>query len=75
MQYLYYLAQIGLAVSPLSNNRLFLTYENNPFPNFFNIGMNVSLSTGRPWDVPLRGSGRGAAPGPSYANGGGFAVY
>ncbi|KAG1245877.1 hypothetical protein G6F68_014879 [Rhizopus microsporus] len=27
LQYLYYLAQIGIAMSPLSNNALFLTYE------------------------------------------------
>jgi adenosine deaminase len=27
----YYLKQIGLAMSPLSNNALFLTYDRNPF--------------------------------------------
>lgn len=31
MQYLYYLKQIGLAMSPLSNNALFLTYDRNPY--------------------------------------------
>lgn len=31
LQYLYYLAQVGLAVSPLSNNRLFVEYTKNPF--------------------------------------------
>ena len=46
LQYLFYLKQIGLAMSPLSNNALFLTYERNPFKDFFKIGMNVSLSTG-----------------------------
>ena len=46
--YLYYLMQIGLAMSPLSNNRLFLTYAKNPFIDFFKIGMNVSLSTDDP---------------------------
>lgn len=40
------LAQI--AMSPLSNNALFLTYERNPFPNFFRTGLNVSLSTDDP---------------------------
>lgn len=30
MQYLFYLKQIGLAMSPLSNNALFLTYDRNP---------------------------------------------
>eukprot|EP00796_Vickermania_ingenoplastis_P006166 gene6166-4444_t len=48
MQYLYYLAQIGLHVSPLSNNALFLPYLNNPFPEFFRRGLNVSLSTDDP---------------------------
>ena len=31
LQYLYYLAQIGISMSPLSNNLLFLEYEKNPF--------------------------------------------
>jgi AMP deaminase len=48
LQYLYYLAQIGLAVSPLSNNSLFLDYNNNPFRKFFCRGLNVSLSTDDP---------------------------
>lgn len=34
-------------MSPLSNNALFLTYERNPFKDFFRVGLNVSLSTGR----------------------------
>ena len=45
LQYLFYLKQIGIAMSPLSNNSLFLTYERNPFPDFFKAGLNVSLST------------------------------
>lgn len=48
MQYLFYLDQIGLAMSPLSNNALFLTYDKNPFFNFFQKGLNVSLSTDDP---------------------------
>ena len=48
MQYLYYLTQIGLAVSPLSNNKLFLDYHSNPFPKFFARGLNVTLSTDDP---------------------------
>lgn len=47
LQYLFYLKQIGLAMSPLSNNALFLTYERNPFKDFFRTGLNVSLSTGK----------------------------
>ncbi|KAA1469716.1 AMP deaminase [Dentipellis sp. KUC8613] len=48
LQYLFYLKQIGLAMSPLSNNALFLTYERNPLPEFFKTGLNVSLSTDDP---------------------------
>ncbi|KAI5170689.1 AMP deaminase [Nematocida sp. LUAm3] len=48
LQYLYYLLQIGIAMSPLSNNSLFLEYKKNPFPRFFFHGLNVSLSTDDP---------------------------
>lgn len=48
VQYLYYLDQIGIAMSPLSNNALFLTYDKNPFPAYFKKGLNVSLSTDDP---------------------------
>ncbi|KRX00828.1 hypothetical protein PPERSA_02007 [Pseudocohnilembus persalinus] len=48
LQYLFYLQQIGLAMSPLSNNKLFLKYKKNPFDLFFKIGLNVSLSTDDP---------------------------
>eukprot|EP01006_Ploeotia_vitrea_P060395 TRINITY_DN75824_c0_g1_i1.p1 TRINITY_DN75824_c0_g1~~TRINITY_DN75824_c0_g1_i1.p1 ORF type:complete len:379 (-),score=39.85 TRINITY_DN75824_c0_g1_i1:39-1142(-) len=37
-----------MAVSPLSNNTLFLPYLKNPFPTFFRRGLNVSLSTDDP---------------------------
>jgi AMP deaminase len=30
-RYLFYLKRIGIAVSPLSNNMLFLDYYRNPF--------------------------------------------
>ncbi|KAL5973649.1 hypothetical protein ACLOJK_030303 [Asimina triloba] len=53
LQYLYYLAQIGLAMSPLSNNSLFLDYHSNPFPMFFQRGLNVSLSTDDPLQIHL----------------------
>ncbi|XP_074568208.1 putative AMP deaminase isoform X2 [Curcuma longa] len=53
LQYLYYLAQIGLAMSPLSNNSLFLDYHRNPFPMFFRRGLNVSLSTDDPLQIHL----------------------
>ncbi|EEP76599.1 AMP deaminase 2 [Uncinocarpus reesii 1704] len=48
LQYLFYLDQVGIAMSPLSNNALFLTYERNPFATFFRRGLNVSLSTDDP---------------------------
>ena len=48
LQYLFYLKQIGIAMSPLSNNALFLTFERNPLPDFFKAGLNVSLSTDDP---------------------------
>lgn len=48
LQYLYYLNQIPMAMSPLSNNALFLAYERNPFYTYFTRGLNVSLSTDDP---------------------------
>ncbi|KAG9290943.1 hypothetical protein G9A89_011093 [Geosiphon pyriformis] len=48
LQYLYYLKQIGIAMSPLSNNALFLNYERNPLKSFFQKGLNISLSTDDP---------------------------
>ena len=48
VQYLFYLDQIGIAMSPLSNNALFLTYDKNPFQYYFKRGLNVSLSTDDP---------------------------
>ncbi|KAL2869399.1 AMP deaminase [Aspergillus lucknowensis] len=48
LQYLFYLEQIGIAMSPLSNNALFLTYDKNPCAHFFRRGLNVSLSTDDP---------------------------
>jgi len=48
LQYLYYLSQIGISMSPLSNNSLFLEYKNNPFPEFFRRGLNITLSTDDP---------------------------
>lgn len=48
LQYLYYLGQIGIAMSPLSNNSLFIEYRKNPFPLYFQRGLNVSLSTDDP---------------------------
>mmetsp|Transcript_5129 Transcript_5129/g.10342 ORF Transcript_5129/g.10342 Transcript_5129/m.10342 type:complete len:749 (-) Transcript_5129:200-2446(-) len=48
LQYLYYLDQVGISVSPLSNNFLFRKIASNPLPKFFKRGMNVTLSTDDP---------------------------
>ncbi|GLH07892.1 AMP deaminase [Gryllus bimaculatus] len=48
LQYLYYLAQIGIAMSPLSNNSLFLNYHRNPLPEYLARGLCISLSTDDP---------------------------
>ncbi|CDI76682.1 adenosine monophosphate deaminase, putative [Eimeria acervulina] len=48
LEYMFYLKQIGIAVSPLSNNALFMDITKNPLYSFFKIGLNVSLSTDDP---------------------------
>jgi AMP deaminase len=48
LQYLYYLDQVGMTLSPLSNNFLFTKIADNPFAKFFRRGLNVTLSTDDP---------------------------
>lgn len=48
LQYLYYLDQVGLSISPLSNNFLFRKIADNPFAKFFRRGLNVTISTDDP---------------------------
>ncbi|XP_039758165.1 AMP deaminase 2-like [Pararge aegeria] len=48
LQYIYYLAQIFIAMSPLSNNSLFLRYHRNPLPDYHARGLRVTLSTDDP---------------------------
>jgi len=48
IMYLYYLTQIPVSVSPISNNVLFESYHRNPFPIFFKTGLHVTLSTDDP---------------------------
>lgn len=48
LQFLYFLAQIGIAMSPLSNNSLFLNYHRNPLPEYLARGLLVSLSSDDP---------------------------
>ncbi len=45
--------QVGLCMSPLSNNSLFLDYHRNPFPTFFARGLSISLSTDDPLQIHL----------------------
>jgi AMP deaminase len=45
--------QIGLCMSPLSNNSLFLDYHRNPLPSFFARGLSISLSTDDPVQIHL----------------------
>eukprot|EP00300_Choanocystis_sp_HF-7_P012703 c17995_g1_i2.p1 GENE.c17995_g1_i2~~c17995_g1_i2.p1 ORF type:complete len:779 (+),score=154.39 c17995_g1_i2:94-2337(+) len=48
VQYLFYLKQIPISMSPVSNNALFLPLHRNPFLSFFQKGLNVTLSTDDP---------------------------
>jgi len=48
IQYLYYLCQMGIAMSPLSNNSLFLEYTRSPLHDYLMRGLNISLSSDDP---------------------------
>ena len=48
LQYLYYLAQVPISVSPISNACLFVPYAANPFPTLFKRGLHVTLTTDDP---------------------------
>ncbi|XP_075706839.1 AMP deaminase 1 isoform X2 [Rhinoderma darwinii] len=48
LQYLYFLAKLPIAMSPLSNNSLFLEYAKNPLLDFHEKGLVISLSTDDP---------------------------
>ncbi|CAJ1423659.1 unnamed protein product [Effrenium voratum] len=48
LQYLYFITQMGISMSPLSNNALFLKMSKSPFLDFFQRGLNVTLSTDDP---------------------------
>eukprot|EP00746_Dinoflagellata_sp_MGD_P166638 gnl/MRDRNA2_/MRDRNA2_96681_c0_seq1.p1 gnl/MRDRNA2_/MRDRNA2_96681_c0~~gnl/MRDRNA2_/MRDRNA2_96681_c0_seq1.p1 ORF type:complete len:834 (+),score=131.83 gnl/MRDRNA2_/MRDRNA2_96681_c0_seq1:100-2601(+) len=53
LTYLFYMTQIPIAVSPLSNDILFLPLAKNPFGDLFKKGLNVSLSTDDPLIIHL----------------------
>jgi AMP deaminase len=48
LQYLYYLAQIGLAMGPTSNHYLWLDYHQQPFFDFYKMGMLLSINSDNP---------------------------
>ena len=53
LQYLFYLAQIGIAVSPLGEDSLAIEYDRNPFGTFFRRGLKVSLSSDNPLQLHM----------------------
>ena len=60
-------------MSPLSNNHLFVDYFQNPFPDFFACGLNVSLSTDDPLQVRIHSTVRyRLAPSTAPADGRGW---
>lgn len=48
LEYLYYLAQIGLSISPISNKALFIPYTRNPFATLYKRGLRATLTTDDP---------------------------
>ncbi len=53
LQYLYYLCNIGISMSPISNNKLFLEFSRSPFLSYFKQGLNVALTTDDPLQFHL----------------------
>ena len=48
MQYMYYLAQIGITMSPLSSHVATALGGNNTFKRLYQRGLNITLSSSRP---------------------------
>lgn len=53
LQYLFYLNQIGVSMSPLSNSKSVVKFSKNPMYKFFMKGLNVCLSTDDPLSTHL----------------------
>ena len=51
-RYLYFITQMGISVSPLSNNALFLKMSKSPFPDFFHRGLNAASALNLGSDGP-----------------------
>lgn len=68
LQYLYYLAQIGIAVSPLSNDILFIPLDKSPFGTFFKRGAKCDVPV-KHWALAvLRHNPSGPNSGPCRPN-------
>ena len=48
LQYLYYLSQVSMSMSPICNDNLFLHLKEYPMPLFYQRGLFVTLSTDDP---------------------------
>jgi AMP deaminase len=46
--YLFYLQQVGISYTPLHTNKINMEYKENPFPELFQMGQNVTLATNNP---------------------------
>jgi len=55
LQYLFYLKQIGVVLSPLMSNSKIANYTDNPFFKLFQRGLKVSLGTDRPLQLHITG--------------------
>jgi len=53
LSYLYYIHQIGISASPLSESAMHTTMGTNPFITFFKRGLNISLSTDTPLHIHM----------------------
>jgi len=53
LEYLFYLAEVGIAMSPLASDILTVPLLENPFHRFFKRGLKVSLASNNPMMVHL----------------------
>jgi len=47
-KYLYYCVRLGMALCPMSNDKLFVRLKDSPIGEFQKIGLNISLNTDDP---------------------------
>lgn len=53
LQYLYYLEQIPVSLAPLGEDTIYCKYADNPFKEFFDCGMKVTLSSDNPLQIHM----------------------